>query len=167
MRVIGFYQTLFNRISHGATRLQEILADRVAVSCYGAAAFEEGLVHAVRRSLEFDEAAHRRLHTATLYHSSAENLYGAHLHNTKANSPELELALQEALNKPSTAENTHPSPIERFRLAVRIPFRRTLPADGMVWDLFEDHGQLFSEMTKLAQDEVYHELAEQRAWSQA
>src|SRR5262249_22083716 len=47
---IGFqflrlYHFIFRRISHGATRLQEMLADKVAVLTYGAEAFEEGLRH--------------------------------------------------------------------------------------------------------------------------
>ena len=36
------YHFIFRRISHGATRLQEVLADRVAAAKYGAGAFEEG-----------------------------------------------------------------------------------------------------------------------------
>jgi len=51
------YNFIFRRISHGATRLQEILADRVAAQIYGAPAFEGGLRHVIRRSLEFEAAA--------------------------------------------------------------------------------------------------------------
>src|SRR5262249_15448771 len=40
---VRLYHFLFRRITHGATRLQEILADRVAVRNYSAASFEEGL----------------------------------------------------------------------------------------------------------------------------
>jgi len=36
------YLFLFRRISHGATRLQEVLADRAAARIYGAQPFEEG-----------------------------------------------------------------------------------------------------------------------------
>ena len=42
VRVLSVYHFLFRRISHGASRLQEILADRMAALKYGADAFEEG-----------------------------------------------------------------------------------------------------------------------------
>jgi Zn-dependent protease with chaperone function len=56
-----FYNFLFRRISHGASRLQEILADRMAALKYGADAFEEGLTHAIRRSIEFPITANREI----------------------------------------------------------------------------------------------------------
>jgi Zn-dependent protease with chaperone function len=46
------YHFIFRRISHGATRLQEVMADRVAVRNYGAPAFQEGLTHVIRRQVE-------------------------------------------------------------------------------------------------------------------
>jgi Zn-dependent protease with chaperone function len=50
---LRIYSFLFRRISHGATRLQEVLADRVAAHNYGAAQFEEGLRHVIQRDIEF------------------------------------------------------------------------------------------------------------------
>ena len=44
---------LFQRISHGASRLQEVMADRWAVAAYGAAAFTDGLRHVIERSIRF------------------------------------------------------------------------------------------------------------------
>ena len=49
---LRIYHFIFRRISHGATRLQEVLADRVAALMYGPVAFEEGLTHVVRQSVE-------------------------------------------------------------------------------------------------------------------
>src|SRR4029079_12221765 len=49
----GFYR-VFLRISQGASRLQEVLADRWAVFAYGADAFEAGLRHVIERSVRFD-----------------------------------------------------------------------------------------------------------------
>lgn len=160
--VIIFYLFVFNRISFGASRLQEVLADRIAVSCYGAAAFREGLTHAIRRSLEFDTNLDQRLRTAAQYNLTVENLYGAHLHNTQTTPPELAAALTEILNQPTTPDDSHPSPAERFRLAARIPCRRPLPPDGWVWDLFADHGKLFGDMSALLQREMEKEVAAER-----
>ncbi|HEX8408211.1 MAG TPA: M48 family metalloprotease, partial [Thermoanaerobaculia bacterium] len=72
--VSGFHK-LFLRISEGASRLQEVLADRFAVFAYGAAAFEEGLTHVVERGVRFDahvdmtlkEVVDRQLPLANLY----------------------------------------------------------------------------------------------------
>ena len=41
------YNFIFHRISPEATRLQEILADRVAAQTYGATAFQNGLTHVI------------------------------------------------------------------------------------------------------------------------
>src|SRR4030095_1216297 len=58
------YHFIFRRISHGATRLQEVLADRVAVLHYGASNFEEGLKHVVRRHIEFDHCVDKEINEA-------------------------------------------------------------------------------------------------------
>jgi hypothetical protein len=64
---LRIYNFIFRRIRHGATRLQEILADRVAAQTYGAPAFQNGLTHVIRRSLEFEAAANwKRRGTRTI-----------------------------------------------------------------------------------------------------
>jgi hypothetical protein len=50
-------ELLFLRISHGASRLQEILADRHAALAYGGEAFAQGLKHVVLRDVHFDGQA--------------------------------------------------------------------------------------------------------------
>ena len=55
--VNGFY-SIFLRVSQGASRLQEVLADRWAAFAYGSEAFAHGLRHVVERSVRFD--AHLR-----------------------------------------------------------------------------------------------------------
>jgi len=47
--LLRIYHFIFRRISYGATRLQEVLADRIAASKYGAAAFESGLKHVMKK----------------------------------------------------------------------------------------------------------------------
>lgn len=58
---LRLYHFLFRRISYGATRLQEVLADRAAARIYGAQAFEEGLRHVVRRDIEFTLLADKEI----------------------------------------------------------------------------------------------------------
>jgi Zn-dependent protease with chaperone function len=94
------YDFLFRRISHGATRLQEVLADRVAAQKYGAASFEEGLRHVIRRALEFETPEDR-----------------------------FEDRLAEVLGRPTSEDDTHPAPLDRFRL-VRSVTSHAEPADA-------------------------------------
>ena len=53
---VRLYHLLFRRITHGASRLQEINADRVAAGVYGKEAFEEGLRHVIRATSRFATA---------------------------------------------------------------------------------------------------------------
>jgi tetratricopeptide (TPR) repeat protein len=62
------YHALFNRITLGASRLQELHADRLSALSYGQAAASEGLLHMVRREAvlqiesqrAFEQAQHSR-----------------------------------------------------------------------------------------------------------
>ena len=69
------YHFIFRRITHGATRLQEILADRVAVYLYGARAFEEGLTHVIYRDVEFNHLAVREINAANAGRRALQNIY--------------------------------------------------------------------------------------------
>src|SRR5262249_11172001 len=58
--VNGFHR-VFLRVSQGASRLQEILADRWAVNAYGSQAFARGLRHVIERTVRFDAHANAAL----------------------------------------------------------------------------------------------------------
>ncbi|HEX7955520.1 MAG TPA: M48 family metalloprotease, partial [Pyrinomonadaceae bacterium] len=143
------YHFLFRRISHGATRLQEILADRVAVHLYGARAFEEGLTHVIYRGAEFQHLAVREINEASAGRRALQNLY--ELPGAKGGEAErdVEAAFRESLERKTTEDDTHPAPAERFRLAARVNSKGEPPADGMVWELFADREALTREMSEL------------------
>jgi Zn-dependent protease with chaperone function len=69
------YDFLFRRISHGAIRLQEVLAARMAAHMYGPAAFEAGLRHVITRSVEFETAVTLELQSAARANRSVSDLY--------------------------------------------------------------------------------------------
>ncbi|HYE75674.1 MAG TPA: M48 family metalloprotease [Blastocatellia bacterium] len=148
------YDFIFRRLSHGATRLQEVMADRVAVRNYGADAFEEGLRHAIRRDIEFDHVASKEIRQAMQTNRQLANLY--HLPGVKGTEEErqIEESFKEAISRLTSEDDTHPSPIERFRLAARIRCERQLPEDGMVWDLFLDREALTAEMSEYIAQQV-------------
>jgi hypothetical protein len=144
------YHFIFRRISHGATRLQEVLADRVAATKYGPAAFEEGLTHVVRKSFEFKNLAIQEINESSNSRRALQNLYEL---QATANS-NLEKEVQESLNRDTTEDDTHPSPRDRFRFTSRIVHSAEQSVTGQVWDLFKDKEALTLEMTRLVQSEV-------------
>lgn len=143
------YHFLFRRISHGATRLQEMLADRVAVHNYGAHAFKEGLSHVVYRAVEFNHVVTQELNAAVNTRRAVQNLY--ELPDAKGSEIEksVEEDFQQSLNRQTSEDDTHPSPVNRFRLASRVTSKGEPPAAGMVWELFADREALTREMSEL------------------
>ena len=143
------YHFIFRRITHGATRLQEILADRVAVYLYGARAFEEGLTHVIYRDAEFSHLAVREINAAVQSRRALQNIY--ELPGAKGGEAErdVEAAFRESLGRETGEDDTHPAPSERFRLARRVRSKGEPPADGTVWELFADREALTREMSDL------------------
>ncbi len=152
---LRLYHLLFRRISHGASRLQEVRADIVAVNHYGAGAFEEGLRHAIGRSVEFGRVAAR-------IDSGEEFRNPSHLRALFEPNPSLvpqdeqtaDRKLQEIIHRPSSPDDTHPSPADRFALARRIQAPVRTEDHGLVWDLFADKPALLQEMVKLLADRI-------------
>jgi tetratricopeptide (TPR) repeat protein len=146
------YHFIFRRITHGATRLQEVLADRVAAQTYGPVAFEGGLRHVIRQSLEFDSRANREIGDAIKSKRPLQNLYepGAIAEEGKSIDEEFE----KAINRPTTADDTHPGPKDRFRLIAPIKGSAAVPATGVVWDLFTAREAIIREMTETVEKNI-------------
>jgi hypothetical protein len=144
------YNFIFRRISHGATRLQEILADRVAAQIYGAAAFEGGLRHVIRRSLEFDAAANLEIKQSLEAHRPLQNLYSL----PAPQASEVALAFEKAVNRPTTEDDTHPSPRDRFELIAPLQEPASSPREGEVWELFADPDGIRREMVAIIEKRI-------------
>jgi Zn-dependent protease with chaperone function len=147
---LRLYHFLFRRLTHGATRLQEVLADRVAAKLYGAGTFEEGLTHVIRRSVEFEHFANREIESAREAQRPLHNLYTASV----AGEPSVEERITESLAAPTTEDNTHPGPQDRFRLVRRVTTPPEPPIEAGVWDLFADPAKITSEMNALIQSRI-------------
>jgi Zn-dependent protease with chaperone function len=151
---LRLYLRIFTRISHGASRFQEALADRMAAYHFGAHAFEEGLSHVVRRKIEFEFLATREISDAVASRRGLLNLYelarpeGTEQHRT------LEEEYRKALERETSDTDTHPSPAERFRLVSRMTSKDESTMTGMVWDLFSDREALTREMSSLVEANV-------------
>lgn len=72
---LRLYNFLFCRISHGATRLQEVLADRVAIHHFGLEAFRNGLTHVIRRSIHFKKLTDDEINQAVEQKRGLANIY--------------------------------------------------------------------------------------------
>src|SRR5205814_10699103 len=125
LRVYGF---LFRRISHGATRLQEVLADRVAARHYGPKQFEDGLRHVVRQHIQFTFLVNTEIKRATEGRRALQNLYSQGPRTT----PGIEQEIEKALARPTTEDDTHPGPLDRIRLLRGLVSQREPTDYGMV-----------------------------------
>jgi len=140
------YDRLFRRITHGATRLQEVLADRVAVQRYGMESFRKGLSHVVRRSILFDHHANGEIRRALEAKRPLADLYRVIEPVDASEKKELEEAIRDAMERPTSEYDTHPSPAHRFRLASRLTGGGSSKDAPPVWDLFRDPAALKEEM---------------------
>lgn len=155
------YNFIFRRISFGATRLQEVLADRVAALTYGAVAFESGLRHVIRCEVEFSYLANQEIENALSTRRSLNNLY--ELKSTGEKDQELETTINKLITEKTSEDDTHPSPIDRFRYVKRVSSKAVSTTNAMVWDLFADQQAITREMSLLvgkqtgAGDELHKE----------
>lgn len=147
---LRIYHFIFRRISRGATRLQEVLADRAAAARYGALAFEEGLKHVIRKDAEFGFLANREINESAGAQRALQNLYELPINPN----PDIDQATEQTLNRETSEDDTHPSPNDRFRLTKKIVSQSEPPISGMVWDLFADRAALTGEMTALIQQQL-------------
>ncbi|MCI0586176.1 MAG: M48 family metalloprotease, partial [Planctomycetes bacterium] len=144
---LRLYQVFFRRITFGATRLQEVLADRVAVAAYGAVAFREGLTHVIRRDVEFSFLATKAIERAVDLRTPLANLYEL----PPPSEPEERVVaskVEALLDRPTSDDDTHPSPGARFRLADRLRGGDVVPDPGTITDLLPDRAMLAEKFTR-------------------
>jgi len=140
---LKLYHFLFVRISHGATRLQEVLADRASARLYGARQFEEGLRHVIRRQIEFQYTAGKEIEDALKSGRALQNIYALETPAEKT----VEEAIEQAINRQTSEDDTHPSPVDRFRLVSRVTCQNQPGPCGPMWDLFADREAISKEMS--------------------
>lgn len=70
----------------------------------------------------------------------------------------VEAKIREAVHRPTTEDDTHPSPADRFRHARRITQRAQPPISGLVWDLFVNRESLTRELSQVLHAQVSEAL---------
>jgi Zn-dependent protease with chaperone function len=145
---LNVFYRVFLRISQGASRLQEILADRWAAFTYGSKAFEEGLRHVIEQSVRFDARAGAALQDMAA--RGVANLY-QHQPERPVAEAEVEKAVREALNRPASPYDSHPSPTDRSRWVRALGARGAAQSSedaGEAWSLFQDRAAIEEAMTR-------------------
>jgi Zn-dependent protease with chaperone function len=148
---LRLYNFIFRRISHGSTRLQEVLADHFAAKTYGYTAFKNGLTYVIKREIEFNKYALQEVNEAKEHNRSFNNLYelSGNLCAT------IEEELQVALNRATTEDDTHPAPNDRFRYIKNVNANSVSISydDSKIKALFKNWDAITQEMTKLVEKE--------------
>jgi len=146
---------IFLRVTLGASRLQEILADRYAALAYGVGNFTEGLEHTMRQSLLFGAQVANEVELSQREDRQLRNIYTLPPIDDEARKRDLDRKYSEAMTQPASPYSTHPDPHDRIALL------RQLDADGpaedntvLVWDLFDNANALQAEMTAVIQTNV-------------
>jgi Zn-dependent protease with chaperone function len=115
--VLG-YQRIFLRVALGASRLQEVLADRYAAITYGGQNFIEGLQSIIRQSIAFPLQADYEVRRSFDLKQPVYNLYDLPMQEKLQG--ELEKQLEEAMKRPTSPYDSHPAPQERMALIERL-----------------------------------------------
>ncbi len=138
----GFHK-LFLHISQGASRLQEVLADRWSARCYGASSFERGLRHVIAVDLRFDAHANAVINEAAHGGGVLRNIYQYTPAKGEIEASELEAKLQEAVDAEPSPYDSHPRPADRFRWARAIAQRDQDDCSAEpAWALFSDRAEI-------------------------
>jgi hypothetical protein len=151
----GFY-ALFMRMSLGASRLQEVLADRWAAFAYGGEAFESGLTHAVRRGVEFSIMTMASVNEALEEKRSIQNIYRLRPTMNASAKATIEDKIADALHRAVSPYDSHPPPHVRFELVRKLdaPIPEGEDRDAAAWDLFADRKDLERQLTRDLMDTV-------------
>jgi hypothetical protein len=66
----------------------------------------------------------------------------------------IDLEFGQYLLRPTTEDDTHPSPVDRFRLVRGLRSKEAPPLEGEVWDLFRDREAVQREMNALLESRM-------------
>jgi hypothetical protein len=149
------YLAVFLRISQGASRLQEVLADRRAIFAYGSEAFRDGYTHVLRRTVGFDLHASATLKEVIEGKKGLSNLY-CFAPQTPPTANELDDGYQEVLQREPSAYDSHPSSAQRLEWAQALAISATPDPQSQdeVWSLFDARDELEKLMTTVVRSNI-------------
>lgn len=147
--VRGFHR-VFLRVSQGASRLQEILADRWAALAYGGRNFARGLRHVVERAVRFDRHAEASLKEVIEGERALANLY-RYEPTARAEESSVAAEVEQALAAEPSPYDSHPCPRDRIAWAGGLGPPTGPDGDDTqpAWGLFSDREAVERQMTAL------------------
>lgn len=148
--MLRLFTNLFFSISTGASRLQEMLADRWAIRAFGSEAFATAYRHTVARHVEFKLEVSQIIKEVTEHAWSLPNLYAYEL-ETKPPASFVAAEIEKEINRAPGKWDTHPSSSQRLAWAeqLALPGERASDAGEPVWELFTDPETIERAMTAI------------------
>jgi Zn-dependent protease with chaperone function len=150
------YHRVYLVASQGASRLQEVLADRWAVRAFGSQAFIRGFTHVIERSVRFDRHVQRTLRHVIEQERPLANLYSHEPPEPGADEPNEADLIRESMEREPGSHDSHPAPRQRLAWAAAMAIdRQPEPDDDRpAWELFEERETLEQRMTADVRDAV-------------
>ena len=112
------YGRIFLRVTRGASRLQEALADRYATLAYGGRNLIEGLKSIIRQTIAFQLTANNELRQSLNLDRPVSNLYQIPVEAELQG--ELDQRLSQTMSRTTSQYDSHPAPQERIAWIERI-----------------------------------------------
>lgn len=142
----AFYR-IFLRISQGASRLQEVLADRWAAFSYGSDAFVRGFEHVIARSVIFNAQADMAVEKVREAKQPLSNFY----HTLREQPLQHELVSEhqkQAFEREPSPYDSHPAPRDRIAWVKALAIPEPEAADhAEAWSMFKGREALERDMT--------------------
>lgn len=152
---VNGFNRVFLRITLGASRLQEVLADRYAAATYGVETFISGLRHIIRQSLAFNAQAAHEVKNAQEEGRELRNLYTLPPLEDEERIRQLQEKLNELMERPTSPYDSHPAPTERVALLEQIEVvGQAEHSSAPAWDLLPNVERLQEEMTTVVEERV-------------
>jgi Zn-dependent protease with chaperone function len=141
------YQRIFLRVTLGASRLQEVLADRYAAMACGSQNFIDGLQSVIQQSVSFPLRADIEIRKSLELNRPVSNLYDLPLDADLQG--ELQKQFDSAMNRQTSQYDSHPAPHERIAWIERmhIPYSPLHDNQQLSLYLFPNPEDLQREMT--------------------
>jgi Zn-dependent protease with chaperone function len=148
------FERVFLRVSQGASRLQEILADRWAALAFGGGHFARGLRHVIEQSVRFQEQVQATLKEVVEEKRPLANLYHYRA-AAAADGEKLAEAVRRALAAQPSPYDSHPCPSDRMAWVASIAAASSsYEDDEAAWNLFTDREAVEREMTAVVRASV-------------
>lgn len=145
---LDVYHSLFLRISQGASRLQEALADRIAARINGPDTFASALTHVVRQQFIFDDQVATEIDDISRNMRAIHNIYQLPLPDYVHDRDWFEKRLAAARTGRDAEFDSHPPLEHRLAYIATLP-QTTMRADSSdAWSLFADPARIQAAMTR-------------------